>query len=95
MLNKGKFLSFLTLTITAANEVKPRKFIKVSVIVYDVGVRSCAKMLIGVEIWPWYFELWALSKAAILMASLRAGAELFVTVNAFHKIEAYGRPPFP
>ena len=52
MLNKGKFLSVLTLTITAAEEVRPRKFFKVSVIVYDVGVRYRAKMLIGVEIWP-------------------------------------------
>ena len=50
MLSKGIFLSVLTLTITAAKEVRPRKFFKVSVIVYDAGVRSCAKMLIGVEI---------------------------------------------
>ena len=57
MLNKGKFLSVLTVTITAVKEDKPRKFFRMSVIVYDASVRFCAKMLIGVEIWPWYFKL--------------------------------------
>ena len=57
MLNRGKFESVLTVTVTVAKEVRLRKFVKLSVIAYDAGVRSCAKMLIGVEIWPWYFKL--------------------------------------
>ena len=50
MLNRGKFESVLTVTVTVAKEVRLRKFVKLSVIAYDAGVRSCAKMLIGVEI---------------------------------------------
>ena len=52
MLNKGKFESVLTVTVTLARlgpEVRPRKFVKLSVIVYDALVRYCADIVIGVE----------------------------------------------
>ena len=50
MLSRGKFGSVLTVTVTVAEEVRPRKLVKVSVIVYDALARFCAKMLTGVEI---------------------------------------------
>ena len=50
MLSKGKFGSVLTVTVTVAKEVRPRKFVKLSVILYDALARFCVKMLTGVEI---------------------------------------------
>ena len=49
------FLSAWTFTTTVAKEVRPRKFVKLSVIVYDALVRFCANIVIGVVIW--YCEL--------------------------------------
>ena len=55
MLNKGKFESVITVIVTVAKEVRPRKFVKLSVIVYDALVRFCANTVMGVE--TWYREL--------------------------------------
>ena len=51
MLNKGKFESVLTVTVTEAKDACARKFVKLSVIMYDALVRFCANIVIGVETW--------------------------------------------
>ena len=55
MLNKGIFGSVLTVTVTVAKDLSVRKFVKLSVIIYDALVRFCANIVIGVE--TWYREL--------------------------------------
>ena len=51
MLKRGMFGSVLTVTVTVVEEVRPRKFITVSVIIYDDLVRYFANIVKGVEIW--------------------------------------------
>ena len=51
MLNKGMFGSVLTVTVTVEEELRPRKFDRMSVIVYNPLVRFCANIVIGVETW--------------------------------------------
>lgn len=40
MLNRGKFGSAMTPTVTIEKDFRPRKFVKLSDIVYDTLVRS-------------------------------------------------------
>ena len=55
MFNKGKFGSVITVIVTIAKDRIVRKFVKLSVIIYDALVRFCANTVIGVE--TWYREL--------------------------------------
>ena len=55
MLKRSMFGSVLTVTVTVAKDFSVRKFVKLSVIVYDAFVTFCANIVIGVE--TWYREL--------------------------------------
>ena len=55
MLKRGMFGSVLTVTVTVVEELTLRKFVKLSVIVYDALVRYFANIVIGVV--TWYREL--------------------------------------
>ena len=51
MLKESKFGIVMTVTVTVVKEVRPRKFVKPSVIVYDVLFRRyCAGIVISLEI---------------------------------------------
>ena len=49
MLKRGMFGSVFTITVTVVKEVRWRKFVKLSVIVYNATVRFCANIVIGVD----------------------------------------------
>ena len=55
MLKVGKFGSDVTATEALLDDVRPKKFVKPSVIVYDALVRFCARMVMGLA--TWYAEL--------------------------------------
>ena len=55
MLKRGMFGSVLTVTVKVVEELTLRKFVKLSVIVYDALVRYFANIVIGVV--TWYREL--------------------------------------
>ena len=46
-LKEGRFRSAITETMTVVKDDNPKKFVKVSVIVYDALVRFWGKMVIG------------------------------------------------
>ena len=50
-----------------AKEVRPRKFVKLSAIVYDALVRFCANIVKGVVIW--YCELYLFRYVVMFTAS--------------------------
>ena len=48
MLKEGKFGSDFILTVMLLDDVRPRKLVRLSTIVYDALVRFCATTVIGV-----------------------------------------------
>ena len=51
MLSEGMSGSVSTVTVTVAKDASLKKFVMISVIVYDALVRFCANIVIGVETW--------------------------------------------
>ena len=58
MLNEGKLGSADTATVELLDDVSPKKFVKLRLIVYDALVKFCARMVIGFE--TWFTELYVL-----------------------------------
>ena len=79
MLNEGKFESVITVIVTVAKEVIPRKFLKLSVIIYDAFVRFCANIVIGVE--TWYRELKLFRYVEMVVVSILAADERADTIH--------------